>query len=192
MRRFASRFRLLKRRRVVLLCCLISLPVGLRVFPVRPGIVVGESMTPTFRDGQVFLMSARQAPGTLSKGDVVVIYVDGARYIKRVRALPGETVWGLDWTETPGHPDYLVSSQVELDRLRRVVARAPALGRIVKMTIPEDCVFVVGDSLTVSYDSRHFGPVPMEAIRGRVIVPSPFTVPADIYRMRAQATAGVP
>lgn len=147
-------------------------------------------MTPTFRDGQIFLMSARQPPGTLGKGDVVVIYVDGARYIKRVRALPGETVWGLDFTETPGRPDHLISSPEELDRLRRVVARAPALGRIVKVTIPEDYVFVVGDSLTASYDSRHFGPVPIAAVRGRVIVPSPFSVPTDLYRVRAQATEG--
>jgi signal peptidase I len=166
----------LRKRRVVLcMTCLVAL-FGMRACPVRPGIVVGQSMAPAFHDGQVFLMS-RLRPGIrLKRGDVVVFRVNGTTYIKRVRALPGDVVWGIDWPETEGSPDYLISSREELARWRRVARLSSAVGKVVKVTVLANRVFVVGDAINNSLDSRHFGPVLVSSLKGRVLVPSLFSL----------------
>lgn len=167
-------------RNLTFLLCLSSLPVGLWLSPVRLGVVLGDSMAPGFRDGQVFLMSLWREGMAPKRGDVVVFRLGGQTYLKRVRALPGESIWGLDWRETEGRPDYLVFTAVEADYLRRVVRHAPKVGELVQVRVPPDCVFVVGDAAASSYDSRHFGPVPIRALRGRVAIPSLFALPTDL------------
>ena len=47
---------------------------------------------------------------------------------------------------------------------RRVVKRVAGAGR----RIPGASVYVIGDNPTVSTDSRRWGPVPTDALRGRV------------------------
>ena len=153
---------------------LAVLTVGWRVAPVRPGVVVGESMVPAFQDGQVFVMSAIRHGDSLHRGDVVVLRWGRETYIKRVRGLPGDHLWGVDWQELDGNPDYLISSAKELARVRRQIRAYPAVGRLVEVRVPPGTVFVVGDAANTSYDSRQFGPVPLGRIRGRVIVPSVF------------------
>lgn len=58
-------------------------------------VVRGESMTPTYQNGQR-LLSRRLGPtDSLRRGDVVVVdRPDGGRVVKRVRWLPGETPEG--------------------------------------------------------------------------------------------------
>jgi signal peptidase I len=55
--------------------------------PVRPGIVLGESMAPAFHSGQVFLTSRVTGPESVRKGDVVLLAVDDQVFLKRVFAL---------------------------------------------------------------------------------------------------------
>jgi len=45
---------------------------------------------------------------------------------------------------------------------------------VVEFAVPDGHVYVLGDAEFNSYDSRHFGPVPWEAIRSRVVVPQVF------------------
>ena len=169
-----SPLRLPNRRRLARLLCLSSLAVCIWAYPMRPGVVIGQSMAPSFRGGQVFLMSPLRNPHALKRGDVVVLKVGRETYIKRVRALPGDSVWGVDWEDTDGRPDYLVSDAEELARLLRLAGRVPAMGHVVEVKVPPGRVFVVGDAITNSHDSRHFGPVPLEAVKGRVVLPSLF------------------
>ena len=155
------------RRRALLVVLGVILVVW--VIPIRPGVVLGESMSPTFHNGQVFLMS-RVGDGTrLDHGDVVVLNIGGELYLKRIEATEGQTIWGLDSREVEGVPDIIVSP-VDVEEMRHLSQERPGVGRVVDLTIPPGHVFVVGDSEPRSYDSRHFGPVPVEAIRGRVVV----------------------
>jgi len=41
--------------------------------------------------------------------------------------------------------------------------------------VPPDRIFVAGDNLAVSLDSRHYGSISVEHIRGRLLLPSPRT-----------------
>lgn len=158
-----------RRGRRLALLAVLGVVLVVWVIPIRPGVVLGESMSPTFHNGQVFLMS-RVGDGTrLDAGDVVVLNVDGEMYLKRVKATGGQTIWGLDSTDVEGVPDMIVSP-LDVDEMRRLSQERPGVGRVVDLRIPAGHVFVVGDSEPKSYDSRHFGPVPVEAIRGRVVV----------------------
>lgn len=139
------------------------------VAPVRPGVVLGESMAPSFHSGQVFLKTSVADPEALRPGDVVLLAVNGEVFLKRVYALPGETVWTFE-SASPGRVLRRIVPPVEVAALRAVTARVGGDIQLDRMTVPEQHVFVLGDSPSNSYDSRHFGPVPWEAIEGRVIV----------------------
>ena len=113
---------------------------------------------------------SRVGDGTrLNLGDVVVLDLDGELYLKRIGAIAGQTIRGLDSADVEGVPDIIVSPP-EVEEMRRLSEDRPGVGRMVDLTIPPGHVFVVGDSEPRSYDSRHFGPVPVKAIRGRVMV----------------------
>ena len=84
-------------------------------------------------------------------------------------AVGGQTIWGLDSTDVEGAPDVILSPD-DLDRIREVARNRPGVGRVVHIRVPPRHVYVLGDADGNSYDSRHFGPVPVEAIRGRVLV----------------------
>lgn len=155
------------RRRVLLV--VLGLVLVVWVIPIRPGVVLGESMSPAFHNGQVFLMSRVRDGTRLDLGDVVVLNLDGELYLKRIEAIGGQTIWGLDSADVGGVPDIIVSP-VDVEEMRRLSQERPGVGRVVDLTIPAGYVFVVGDSEPRSYDSRHFGPVPVEAIKGRVVV----------------------
>jgi signal peptidase I len=143
--------------------------VALVAAPVRPGVVVGESMAPEFHSGQLFLSSSVRVPEALRAGDVVLVSVDEQVYLKRIYATERETVWGL---RSPGMRDGFdrVIAPPDVPTLRRLTARHPALGEVAQIQVPQGHVYVLGDSENNSHDSRHFGPVPRESVRSRVMV----------------------
>lgn len=156
-----------KRRTIVLAAtCLVFL---LLAAPFRPGVVLGESMAPTFRSGQVFLASRVDDPAAVEQGEVVLISLDGQVLLKRIYAVGGQRIWVLRPEGGQGTADRIVSS-TELMALRAMASRYHDLGELLEMTIPDGYIFVLGDSQWNSLDSRQFGPIPVENIRGRVVV----------------------
>jgi len=69
--------------------------------------------------------------GTLQRDDIIIFKRDGHTVIKRIAAIPGDTVY-----------DYGTQFSLEY--------RAGAL----PVAVPEDCYFVLGDNTAESYDSR--------------------------------------
>jgi signal peptidase I len=164
-----SAIRARRGRRRLLAALLFGVVGVVWLAPIRPGVVLGESMSPSFHNGQVFLMSRVGERTRLDLGDVVVLKVDGELYLKRIEATGRQTVWGLDSADVDGVPDIIVSP-LDVEEMREFAQARPGVGRVVDLTVPAGHVFVTGDSEPRSYDSRHFGPVPVEAIRGRVVV----------------------
>ncbi len=138
--------------------------------PVRPGVVVGDSMSPSLHNGQVFLLARASKGDHLSRGEVVVFRLHEATLIKRIVALPGDAVWGIEWPEFKGRPDYLLAAH-EIDHVQAFLRRYPSIGRLIEVRVPPGHVFVVGDAISNSVDSRQFGPVPITAIYGRLVSP---------------------
>jgi signal peptidase I len=145
---------------------LLALSLGLGAIPLRPGVVLGSSMEPTFRSGQPFLYRPRAAGEGLRRGDVVVLRLGGEPAIKRIFALAGETYWTACRVEDGTLPPAVIPPGGPIAAFRR---RFPAF-RYRRCRVPQGCVYVLGDGPN-SLDSRSLGPVEEADVLGSVVCP---------------------
>lgn len=139
------------------------------LFIASPHEVLGRSMEENFYNGEYLL--ADKVSYFLSnpnRGDVIIFkQTDTADYIKRVIAIPGDTVEVRD--------GYIYVNEERLDEsgyLDSDVYTDP--GSFLKegqvFVVSEDNYFVLGDNRQHSSDSRMFGPIESEQIKGRALV----------------------
>ena len=97
------------------------------------------------------------------KDDIVIVGRDGGtEYIKRIVAESGDT---LELSEE----GKLSVNGTEEDRLAVSGQTLPNVDGVeFPYTVPDGCYFVLGDNRENSQDSRTFGAVSQEEIRGRV------------------------
>jgi signal peptidase I len=125
---------------------------------VRSFVIPSSSMEPTLVEGDRLWARRTTAP---ARGDIVVFTPPdqpNQEYIKRVAALPGET---LEIIGTTVYVDGRPMSEPW------AVYRAGGGGRFGPVKVPDGHYFVLGDNRDFSRDSRFFGPVPAAAIYGR-------------------------
>jgi signal peptidase I len=139
----------------------------LEICPVRFGKTIGDSMSPTLMPNQIFLMYRCFGHNyTPSKNDVVVFRYDGEVMVKRVLATPGESVWIVK------SPDgNSVVDPVDIPSWVSILHRFPYLGKLQKLNMGPDEMFVLGDNIAASCDSRDFGPIKANMVLGRVRAP---------------------
>ena len=126
-------------------------------------IVRGSSMSPSIFDGDRILIDhLSYLFNDVRRGDIVVLrYPLDPRldYIKRVIGLPGDRIEirsGRVWV----NGEELLEDYVDV----------PDLASRVSTRVCEGSVFVLGDNRCHSSDSREFGQVPFENLRGKVDV----------------------
>src|SRR5438270_10618458 len=121
----------------LLSCLLLWLPLALSS-SVRPLIVVGSSMDPALRSGQLVLLHQdyyRTHP--LGRGEVVAFRWRGFVYVKRVYALGGAQVTLAE----NGDYCFPVVPGTEA-KLRRVSRRYFSIG-VVTVAVPKGCFFAL-------------------------------------------------
>lgn len=129
------------------------------VQPYRPVVFVGKSMADTYQDREVALGTTNISD--LAVGDVVVIEQNGSTFIKRIAYMPGDKIQyakiASDWlpTHTVGY----------------VALRHPERFKSKTVVVPQGEVYVLGDNLLVSIDSRQLGTIPIENIRVKLVKP---------------------
>ena len=139
---------------------------GMYLTPYRLTLVYGQSMTPTIRSGQILVVD-RHYYDTHSphRGDIVLFRHEDEVYIKRIHALAGDEVIQL---QSPDTPDVIVNPGV-LDRVYHSILGRQKGARILRIQLEKDDVYMLGDGDMLSRDSRDFGPVPRQAIIGKIV-----------------------
>lgn len=154
-------------RRQTLLICVFLILVVIFMTAFRMGVVRGESMSPTFSDGQVVLVRRMPTLGRrLHRGDVVLVNNDHDVIIKRIFRLPGEEI-------DHSFPDVLRATELRdlTDYYEQKTVNSPT-GPRTHYYVPDGYLVVVGDNTSNSEDSRVFGPVSIKDVLG-VVVRSP-------------------
>jgi len=128
--------------------------VGFEFQPYRPVVVSGVSMSPTYEDREV-LWTTNQV-GDLRRGDVVIVDTASGPMIKRIALLPGEHFYRMNY----------LGVKADLIEVRPPFSSRRPVERI---DVPSNSVYVLGDNLTMSVDSRKLGFIPISAIRGKVL-----------------------
>lgn len=132
--------------------------------------VPSGSMEPTLPTKSFFIAS--RIPYTLGdpvpdRGDIMVFYSDewGETMVKRVIGLPGDTI------SFSGGYVYLSGELLEEDYLSVQGVTYPA-SEGDTFTVPEGCVFLMGDHRDDSLDSRFWDApyIPMEKLKGHALV----------------------
>lgn len=114
--------------------------------------VVGNSMEPSFSDGQiVFVARAYYQNSSPIKGDVGTVYFGLSKEyaIKRITATPSEKI--------NVHEGYLQGTLL-LKQLKYY-----------NYTVPEGTMIILGDNPENSLDSRNYGVIPLSMLQGKIV-----------------------
>ena len=142
----------------------ISLAVFLvvYVFLVQPHRVKGDSMLPNFFNNELLLTEkVSYRFGEPERGDVIVFKAperQNVDFIKRIVGLPGDNVKIENGAVFIN--DIELNEPYETQKTQGVES----------VTLSENEYFVLGDNRSSSSDSRSFGPIEKNDIRGRVFV----------------------
>lgn len=150
----------------------LVLLILLFTFVGRVITVDGNSMFPTLHNKDVLLVhNIRYTP---EQGDIIVLTKDFSGYVgqpivKRVIAVSGQTV-RVDYEQDQVFVD---GEAVDEPYLNEAVMNRPGGSLTIdELTVPEGCVFVLGDNRNHSSDSRHveLGAIDERYILGKAVM----------------------
>lgn len=142
--------------------------IAVRHFIVQPFLVSGDSMVPSFKNGDYLLIDELTLRfRAADRGEVMVFRHDEfTYYIKRVIGLPGERVRienGKVTIYNEEHPGGFVLTEPYLATNIRTDG-------VVDVKLDDQEYYMLGDNRTFSFDSRKWGPLEKDQIIGLVRV----------------------
>ncbi|MBQ6704289.1 MAG: signal peptidase I [Clostridia bacterium] len=152
------------------LITVVLIALFVRTFIFEPVQVVGSSMHPTLIDGEgMFTEKLTYTFSEPKHGDIIICRYSNltVNCVKRIIGMPGDTVAITDGKM------YLNGNQLDESAYWNDII----YGDMDEVTVPEKCLFVVGDNRNGSDDSRnpYVGFVPYGQVKGKVqAVMSPF------------------
>jgi signal peptidase I len=157
----------------------LAVALLIKAFLLQAFYIPTASMEPTLHeDDRVLVNKLSYRFGDVERGDIVVFArPEGAPgdiddFIKRVIALPGETI---SFVEGEVFIDGLLLEEDYVDGAP-TASDAPIPGCANEASgpnsckVPEGSVFVLGDNRQSSWDSRRFGPIDEDSIVGRAFL----------------------
>lgn len=149
----------MNKRLVLLLIINLLLLIFLFFNPYKLVIVVGNSMYPTFKNGQILLAKKYDQ---IRRNDIVVAYTDYSGIIvKRVSLVPGDHYYFYIDKERI----YLDDSYETINNFKKNHSDI----NLFDFELHKDRYFLIGDNYKNSEDSRFFGPVEKSDIKYKVI-----------------------
>ena len=119
--------------------------------------VQGQEMFPAVRDGDLLLAS--RLDKQYSRGDVVIYEAEGQRHAGRIVARESDRL------EITKDGNLTVNGAMQSEA---VFYPTQAEQEDFSVQVPEGCVYILGDHRDACRDSRDFGPVPAEHVKGKV------------------------
>jgi len=129
--------------------------------PYKLVVVVGRSMLPTLKGGQILLA---KKTNKFERGDIVVIREEDNIIIKRIKYLPEEYYYSV--------LDFDTAEMILIENDFRDMMfgiEKYGLENIKEYKLAKNSYFVLGDNSAESDDSRRFGPIYKEQILYKVI-----------------------
>ncbi len=146
--------------RTLLLTGIIVFGVALVIrYTIAPIIVSGESMEPTYHEGDLMQCKYLPVAEDLAVGDVVSYRVNGLRVIKRIVGKPGDTLIVIDG---------ILYVNNEPQKTEYEAIEDPGILKN-PLTLKENEYFCMGDNRNYSRDCRVTGPISLEKIDRKVI-----------------------
>lgn len=135
---------------------IVVVVVLIRTFIITPVRVDGDSMRNTLKNGDILLLYKLS---NIDRFDIIVLdeEKDNEKIIKRVIGLPGETV-------------AIKNGKIYIND--KVIDDEYAYGETSdynKVTLKDDEYFILGDNRLISKDSRYFGPIKDNEIKGKIV-----------------------
>lgn len=135
---------------------IVVVVVLIRTFIITPVRVDGDSMKNTLKNGDILLLYKLSS---IDRFDIIVLdeEKDNEKIIKRVIGLPGETV-------------AIKKGKIYIND--KVIDDVYAYGQTSdydKVTLKDDEYFILGDNRLISKDSRYFGPIKDNEIKGKIV-----------------------
>jgi len=124
----------------------------IRTYIVTPIMVNGPSMQPTLSGGEVMILNKMNKD--INRFDVVVVNIGNEDIIKRVIALPGESI---------SCEDGIIYVN---DRLQEEDYSQGITSDFKRVVLQDNEYFVMGDNREDSLDSRKLGPFTINKIKG--------------------------
>lgn len=149
------------RRTLIRAGLLAVVAYGVFGYAVRPARVKGISMEPTLRDGEFHVINLLvyrfREP---ARGDIVAIPMPGKRafYLKRILALPGETV--------AFHAGTLLINGAPVDE---PYLDDPGDWQSKDIVVPEHGYFVAGDNRSTEFSGHALGVVEKKQLAGTLL-----------------------
>lgn len=135
---------------------IVVVVVLIRTFIITPVRVDGDSMKNTLKNGDILLLYKLSS---IDRNDIIVLdeEKDNEKIIKRVIGMPGETVaikkGKIYINDKVIDDEYAYGETSDFD----------------KVTLADDEYFILGDNRLISKDSRYFGPIKENEIKGKIV-----------------------
>ncbi len=152
--------------KILIVCFIVAL--GIKAFIAQPVFVEGSSMYPTLADGEFgFTNLLGLSLEGVNRGDIVIVSHEGEYWVKRVIALPHETIEcreGVVYIDGQALQETYLDTGYVKDIQKQ---QGYFTGDFEAVTLGEDEYFVMGDNRVVSADSRVVGAFSREQIIGK-------------------------
>ena len=163
---------------VVVIVGAVGLALLIKAFLFQAYYIPSPSMNPTLFEGDRILVNKLSYKlHSVNRGDLIVFDTPEASgeddLIKRVIGLPGEFV-NVEEERIEIDGGLLLEPYLPLSsKIKSFATPVNCVNRPNEnygCRIPDDHVFVMGDNRSNSRDSRFFGPVPIEDVKGRAFI----------------------
>lgn len=148
---------LIKKEKLFLLIILII--ILLKIFVFNFILVKGDSMNPNYKNNDfMFLNKIKYKFSSIKRGDVIVLKYNNTDLIKRVIAIPKDKI------KVENGKLYINNKEFKETYINSYTAAED----FSEITIKDNEYFVMGDNRYNSYDSRNFGSINKNSIKGKV------------------------